>query len=145
MENGHIKKTDLFRAMSPNQVQAKILQLFSIDSFEYLKVDGRNLSVGINQLLNGDEVIESAIKRKGHTMYIRKKSDNQVPSSESRMEPSVEEVYMHLNNIVFATISITYIIIMQHAVVVVSDGSESELPPAPLNNTYINEVSIVNK
>ena len=80
--------------MNANQVQAKILRLFSIDSFEYLQVDGTKLSVGTNQLLNGDEVIESAIKRKGHTMYIRKKHDDQVATlanSQSK-EPSVEEV-----------------------------------------------------
>ena len=89
IEDGHSKKTDLFRAMSANQVQAKVLKLFSISSFEYLEVNDTNLSVGIKQLLTGDEVIESAIKRKGHTIYIRKK-----PVSQSIIEPSVEEVNM---------------------------------------------------
>lgn len=73
MEDGHMKKTDLLRSVSVNQVKAKVLQLFSIRSFEYLKVNGTNLSVENNQLLNGDEVIASAIKRKGHTMYIMEK------------------------------------------------------------------------
>lgn len=94
--DGHSKKTDVFRSMSVNQVQAKVLRLFAINSFEYLEVNGTNLFVGTNQLLNGDEVIESAVKRKGHTMYIRKQPNSQESNSQSITEPSIEEVQLHM-------------------------------------------------
>ena len=85
-----MKKTDLLRSMNVDQVKAKVLQLFSIRSFEYLKVNGTNLSVENNQLLNGDEVIASAIKRKGHTMYIKEK-----PITQVSLESTIEEVYVY--------------------------------------------------
>ena len=59
---GTVKRQICLQAMSENQVQAKVLKLFSISSFEYFEVNGTNLSVGIKQLFTGDEVIKSAIK-----------------------------------------------------------------------------------
>ena len=66
------EKTDLLRSMSVNQVKAKLLQFFLIHSFEYLKVNNTNLSVENNQLLNGNEIIESAIKERAHNVHHRK-------------------------------------------------------------------------
>ena len=56
--------------MSTKKVQAKIMNLFALKKFLYLQVDGKNLRVSANQVYNGDQLIESAIKRNGNIVYI---------------------------------------------------------------------------
>ena len=70
-----VKKVEMFRTMSVEQVQARIKQQFALKKFQFLQVHGKKLNVDSYQLVNGDELIESATKRHENRVYITKLPD----------------------------------------------------------------------
>lgn len=70
-----VKKVEILRTMTAEQVQAKIKQQCSLQKFQFLQAHGRKLDVASHQLVNGDELIESATKRNENRVYIAKLPD----------------------------------------------------------------------
>ena len=75
--DGLVKKVEMFRTMSSEQVQVRIKQQCALKNFQFLQVDGKKLSIASHQLVNGDELIESAIKRNENRVYITKFPDKE--------------------------------------------------------------------
>ena len=69
-----VKKVEMFRTTSAEQVQARIKQQFALKNFQFLQVHGKKLNDSY-QLVNGDELIESAPKRHENRVYITKLPD----------------------------------------------------------------------
>lgn len=67
----------MFRTMSSEQVQVRIKQQCALKNFQFLQVHGKKLSIASHQLVNGDELIESAIKRNENRVYITKFPDKE--------------------------------------------------------------------
>ena len=73
IDNHRVVKVDIQRNMSPKQVKSLILreiEHLDIDTYTILECVGSRLIEAVNQMPNGDDLIEDAVKRKGAVVYI---------------------------------------------------------------------------
>lgn len=72
LQGSSAKKIEIFRSMSPQQIQAKVLQQFTtLSTISFLQVaGGSHLVCSPQQNPDGNEVIANSQKRSGNTLYI---------------------------------------------------------------------------
>ena len=78
IEQKHLVRLELKRNMSSSEVRVAIsngiTHLNVSQNFIFLECAGHQLKISSNQQLNGDDVIESAFKRKGAVLYVSDKT-----------------------------------------------------------------------
>ena len=75
LEEGRMMKVDIARHMRPTQVWTVFLNALKVKAYKLLDVFGQKLGVASNQDPDGDDIVESASKKKGNMLYVTEVKD----------------------------------------------------------------------